>query len=97
MLGLCGSQCGSAAARDGRKAFSDDVTFGKGDRGRIISRSRKWRAQPVREGKAVILIPEAGDVHYFGCTLCLSLLVMCNLFYGYYSERGCHARDIRQF
>lgn len=93
------SQFSSAAVKvkNEMKAFSDDVIFGKSDRWRIISSSKKLSAQPVREGKAIILIIEVGDVHYFCCTLCLSLLVMCNLFYSYYNKHECQARDIRLF
>jgi len=75
------------------KAFSDDVVFGKNDRLRIIPGSKKLSAQPVREGQTIILIIEVGDVHYFCCTLCLSLLVMCNLLYSGYNKRECQALD----
>lgn len=96
---LCVSQFSSAAAKVGSemRAFSNGVICGKNDRGRIISSSEELSAQAAREGKAIILMTEVGDVHYFCCTLCLSLLVICNLFYSYYYKHGRQARDIRQF
>lgn len=94
------SQFSSAAVKvknEMKACFFFSFFFWKSDRWRIISSSKKLSAQPVREGKAIILIIEVGDVHYFCCTLCLSLLVMCNLFYSYYNKHECQARDIRQF
>lgn len=87
----------SGEGEERNEGFLQWCHLGQNNRGRMISSSEELSAQAAREGKAIILMTEVGDVHYFCCTLCLSLLVMCNLFYSYYYKRERQARDIRQF